>query len=559
MVNYNKYVKVNKRSIKLAIQEGVRPMTEFFDPSRENLPYFWNSMSPGENFGNWHDKNWSFSHVPGRWLNAIFNAKDVLNVDVDNKVIENLKKWTYRSIEEANIRFPAHINLKTMKTEKITDLHNLREVMHGLYALAAFNKEEKAKNLAKDIILAVNKYFDYDKCTLKEKFYNESTGAIAESRVRDPKDKDKFPFPTTFGRYIGPLVKLYDATGLQDALHQALLLKESCFKNILNSQGDYNPTIFGKHTHSTTSMISSLAQLGDVTNDLNTLTRVKNFMENGLKEIALDFGWCVESYYRRTLLGEINNTSDIMETCLVLGKHGFEGYYARAERILRGHFLPSQLLDTEFIPEQDNPEEKRGLASRSKGSFGFPCPYGHEDFPGSEIAFNWDIVGGGVGGLCEAYRHINTKHNDLISINLLFDYDNKEISFKSPYGRKGLCKIKLKSNNLVRVRIPTNCKVDIEKVEGCTPFIIGEWVYLKKIKSEIEVLLPFNLQTYYMEYLFRDKLIIFEWKGEEVLRATSSGKRLCYFKELDSANELIGEADSITNAIGNVAQISGTS
>ena len=94
MVNYNKYVKVNKRSIKLAIQEGVRPMTEFFDPSRENLPYFWNSMSPGENFGNWHDKNWSFSHVPGRWLNAIFNAKDVLNVDVDNKVIENLKKWT---------------------------------------------------------------------------------------------------------------------------------------------------------------------------------------------------------------------------------------------------------------------------------------------------------------------------------------------------------------------------------------------------------------------------------------------------------------------------------
>ena len=91
MVNYNKYVKVNKRSIKLAIQEGVRPMTEFFDPSRENLPYFWNSMSPGDKFGNWHDKNWSFSHVPGRWLNAIFNAKDVQNVDVDNKVIENLK------------------------------------------------------------------------------------------------------------------------------------------------------------------------------------------------------------------------------------------------------------------------------------------------------------------------------------------------------------------------------------------------------------------------------------------------------------------------------------
>lgn len=56
-------------------------------------------------------------------------------------------------------------------------------------------------------------------------------------------------------------------------------------------------------------------------------------MENGLQQIAVDFGWCIEGYARWDDVGEINNTADILETCLILGKWGYPGYYARSERI----------------------------------------------------------------------------------------------------------------------------------------------------------------------------------------------------------------------------------
>lgn len=531
MNNYDKYVKINNRCLNKAIKEGLRPMYEFFDPNRDGLPFFGNSMSNDETFGNSHDTSFSISHIPGRWLNAILNAKSVLGIEPDMKAIENLRKWTYRSLEEVNIRFPACINIDTMVVEKSTDLHNLREIMHALYSLITFQGETKAYNLAMDIISAVDQYFDYNNCVFREGAYIADTHAKIK-RWFIP--EENLPFPVTFGRYIGPLVKLYNTTGSQEALRQALLLKEACFKKILDPQGNFNPKIFGAHTHSTTSMISSLAQLGDAVNDLDILIRVKNFLENGLRMIALDFGWCIENYYRKDMVGEINNTSDIMETCLILGKHGFEGCYSRAEQILRGHFLPSQLIDTGFIPEYlDGPEEKRALASRSKGAFGFPCPFGHEDHPGSNISFNWDIVGGGVGGLCEAYRHKVTRKGDLLSINLLFDHEDKYLSFKSPYGRNCVASFTLKVPGMARIRIPNNCTIDLGKVIGCSSYINGEWLYLTETELKREVLLPFNMKQDDKEYLFRDKLLGLRWEGEEVIGATSAGKRLCFFKELN--------------------------
>lgn len=145
-------------------------------------------------------------------------------------------------------------------------------------------------------------------------------------------------------------------------MRQALRLKDACFAHVLNARGDYDVEVFGGHTHSTTAMISSLALLGEVTGDRAILKRVRRFMENGLSQIAVDFGWCIEGYQRADCVGEVNNTADILETCLVLARAGYAGYFARAERILRAHLLPSQLLDTCFVPADDDPAHGSALS-----------------------------------------------------------------------------------------------------------------------------------------------------------------------------------------------------
>lgn len=525
MSEFKKYVEINNSNIELTIKEGLRPMQHLFDSKHDNLPFFENMMAGGAFFGNSHHPTYSVSHIPGRWLNALLNAEDTLGVKIDETAIENLRRWAYISVEKAGIGLPACIDTNTFDVIGQCDLHNLREVMHAYYALVKYRKDEKALSLAMTVIETVDKYFDFDNCRFNQELYKQETGGTITAN---------YPFPLSFGRYIGPLVKLYKACGCEQALKQAIKLKDTCFKFILNENGDYDPVTFGNHTHSTTAMISSLAQLGELLGDMEILDRVKKFLENGMKHIALDFGWCLEVYDRDNFRGEVNNTSDIMEACLILGKAGFTEYFARAERILRAHFLPSQLLDTHFIPEMTDPGDEKTymIHELSKGAFGFPYPYGHEYEPGSMISFNWDIVGGAVGGLCEAYRSIVTKKDGFINVNLLFDYKDDDIEISSPYD-SGTMKVSMKKNvDCVKIRLSS--AFDVEKIytDSCEYLIDGDFLYLLKPKCGTKVEIVLQMKERDEEYHFRYRVIKMRWRGESVIAAESAGKRLCYFKEM---------------------------
>ena len=69
----------------------------------------------------------------------------------------------------------------------------------------------------------------------------------------------------------------------------------------------------------------------------------------GVLQIGLEFGLYLENDLRTDLVGEINNSCDLMEACLYLGKNGFEGYYGK---MLRSHILPAHLLDVSFLTDE---------------------------------------------------------------------------------------------------------------------------------------------------------------------------------------------------------------
>lgn len=158
---------------------------------------------------------------------------------------------------------------------------------------------------------------------------------------------DAKEFISGIARSIGPLVKYYRATGHGPALELAIVLKEKAIGQYYTEEGGYHRELFGTHGHSVTCVMSSLAQLADLTSDSVLMGRVKAFYDNGLWDMRDELGWSIE--YTGPDAdpdgGELNNTGDILETALILGRWGHTDYYHDAERILRGYFLPSQLRD----------------------------------------------------------------------------------------------------------------------------------------------------------------------------------------------------------------------
>ena len=122
-----------------------------------------------------------------------------------------------------------------------------------------------------------------------------------------------------------------------EALDLALLLARKATTEFFLEDGSYDAERFGGHTHSTTCVMSSLAQLADVTNDSALLERVRQFYDNGLWEIRDEIGWVVEVGGPQSevdcLRGETNNSGDILETALILGARGHAQYYSVSRHI----------------------------------------------------------------------------------------------------------------------------------------------------------------------------------------------------------------------------------
>lgn len=528
-------LQVNSTDLQLAIREGCRPMQSLLDPSRNYAPYFGNVMS-GNDPCQSHARHYTAGHVPGRWLNALLNAESALGIEMDEEVVAHLARWTFEATNHSS-GLARSLDPDSFEWLPEIDLHNLRETMHALYSLVCFRGDQRALEAAKRMIATVDEYFDYETGTWNEERFQAEHGAIT---VRSCGEQ----LPASFGRYIGSLVKLYRACKLPSALQQAIRLKDTLLKHVFTADGEFDSERFGGHTHSTTSTMSSLAQLAETLKDESLLERVRIFMDNGLQSIAMPTGWCIEGNAREDHYGELNNTSDIMETCLILGRMGYPAYFQRAERVLRGYFLPSQLLDVSFVPNEDRPEDdsRHRLASRSKGAFGFACPYGHEYEIGSWMSFNWDIVGGAVGGLCEAWRDkVSVMDGGLISVNMLFEHDDGNFAVRGPYAVEGEERIEITARSACSFRIRMSDWVRKDRLrvtvngEEAEFLLSGHWLYMMDMSPNSRIAVAFPLEIARAIYEFRGETFEYEWMGDAVRAMDTKGRRLCFFDPISPA------------------------
>ena len=285
--------------------------------------------------------------------------------------------------------------------------------------------------------------------------------------------------------------------------------------------------------------MSSLAQLADLTSDSALMDRVRAFYDNGLWEMRDELGWSIEITKPDADpdLGELNNTGDILETALILGRWGHTQYFHDAERIIRGYLLPSQLRDVSWVQDPPNPEGvdgKRDVANRLRGAFGFAAPYGHEPIGASKIRFNLDIVGGTVGSLCEAYREATRFDEAGHRVNLLFDHETPAIKVESPYTHGGL-RVTLKRPGPLFVRIPPWVDPGSVRVPGASGAarLTNGYLFISQPSVNRPMSFEFQLRSSEITLGHRTRRIRAVLRGDEVTAMENFGADLTFFDPLE--------------------------
>ncbi|MEZ4731521.1 MAG: hypothetical protein R3E79_30755 [Caldilineaceae bacterium] len=515
---------VNTTDLRAAIELGCQTMQNVFNADDKDIPFFGSRVRPEARLSfSWAH---SESHVPGRHLNALLNAEDALGLAIDEDAVEKHAQAARFSYSGA---LPLPLNRQELGGLLVNFLsHNVREGFHALYALTKFRHSGWARTLAEASITTINDYWDptagWDRTCLE----GEHGLKVIDSTLI-----------VGLARALGPLVKFYRATGYAPALSLALQLKEKLVEEFFTADGAYNRETFGAHTHSTTCVLSSLAQLAELTQDAGLMERVRIFYDNGLWQIRDELGWVVElsSDEADPDKGECNNTGDIVETALILGRWGYPHYYHDAERMVRCHLLPAQLRDVSFIVDPPNPngeDGKRHVAARHVGAFGFPAPYGHEPVGADYISFNMDIVGGAVASLCEVYRAVT--HFDTAGhwVNLLFDHETAAIQVESPYTHPAL-RVRVKKPAPLLVRLPPWVEPHQIELSGVTtPLqVTNSYLYLPEppVNRWVSIRFPLATQTLTLHHRTRD--IRVRLQGDAVVAMDNFGADLTFFDPIE--------------------------
>jgi hypothetical protein len=318
------------------------------------------------------------------------------------------------------------------------------------------------------------------------------------------------------------------------------MLRDKLLAETFPDDGTYDADRVGtSHVHSITCCLSSLAQLASHLDDHMLMERVRRFYDRGLWQLRDEIGWTPESTTQvDSDHGEANNTGDVLETALLLGRHGYAAAYTDAERILRCHLLPSQLRDPSFIEEPHNPDGLDGLrdmADRHLGAFGFPAPYGHESTGAgrANLSFNMDIVGGACASIAAACRHVARADGAGVHVDLWFDWENDIVRVQSPYTHDGRLTIQVKRPTQLFLRLPPWLEGYLSFSPGpASPRRVGDRLLFSELPAGGELSAQILLTVH--ELTLSPKLhrqpIQARLRGDEIVAMESSGADLAFFE-----------------------------
>lgn len=514
------------------IRLGQSALINLLDPTERHLPY-WNAVyANGDLVSLRGHGEWERCHDVPRAIHALSMAEEVTGDRVDPQVFDDLAGHLHDLFREDD-NLPGAPADDT--GERRVHLHNIREVTHALTALMK-RGDARAGTQARAMVRVLLCAMDRD-------------GRIDMERLPATcRESGAYTWqPHQEGRAVDALVRYYRLSHDAAAVELSDLMVKYALNHCFTASGTLTEDA-GTHGHSITALIAGMADFALLTSDAALLERVKTIYDIGLPRFNSSFGWsmeCLSKYefaphdpsdelHGSIYYGESNNTGDLLRAALLLGRGGFAQYFGIAERILRSHLLPSQLLDVAGM--SDDPEAKddrrRSLATRVRGSFAFPTP--NELLLSADGALAvYDITSGAVDGLCAAWHAACAEDSLGLKVNLLFDRDHEGLRIGSALPREGRIAMTRTAARNVWVRIPEWASKDQVTLQvdgvGRPPSFLTSFLIVPAEAQTQTIDIGFPVRQMRNVESIAYKRFTIDWRGDQIVAMSPGGRFLPMF------------------------------
>ncbi len=537
------------------IRLGENALLGGLNPSQRHLPYYNCGFNKGDVTRFCHCLPSDLHHNVARAILALCKAAEVTGNPIRQVVLDDLTETLFTLFDEADA-FPGPPSSGEQK--RFIILHDLREVTCALSELIQ-RGEKRAVYWARRMVRRLRKSLDH-------------TGRIHLESL--PKNILQYTSqPQQEGRATGALVSYYRLTGDEVALETALLITNHALEHCFTPHGALTEKA-GQHGHSINGLVTKILDLALLINDSRLLQRAKLVYDVGLSSFNTSFGWSRERVDEFNQKGEGNSAGDYLRGALLLGQAGFPEYFGKAERILRSHLLPSQVIKVGGFSDNPNAgqDHSRKVASRMRGGFGFRTPndiivedyinpwmgYKTVQLDGAEklvrntknamliqgadllsgedcdrVITIYDVTAAAVEALCAAWHAIVTEDDAGIRINLLFSHQRKGLTIKSSLPHEGTIEIDNTSGRNLLVRIPhwaSPSDISLSSRDVSYPLrVIGSSMLIpadeehKRIKINFPMLHQRTVESIsFIEYTI-------DWVGDQIVAMSPPGKHLSMF------------------------------
>ncbi len=412
---------------------------------------------------------WSdLTHNVGRALDGLLKGQSATGKQPPESVINQLRSILFATIDNEP-GFPAAFDRDQKQLTLMS--HDLREAAQALLELAIRRQDQEALDRLGKLMETLLRITDEEGA-----YRPDVVDSIPLLRVRKPlgslaafTDEGDLiyeppnagfyhPQATTVdrGRLVMALTQVYRHTGDPRALELAKRFVRRVRTHSFSEDGQLLQDA-GSHTHSITGTVHGLAHYGFLARDLETLTHARRILDRGLAPTRSGFGWSVENAWRERLVGrgEINNTGDMVQAAIHLGRAGHPEYFEMAERMVRSHVLPSQWLEgQEFHRPEDAPENAlKEFPVHADGGWG--CPgVSDRHVPGAGSAI-LDITQGGIQCLWAVMRHSVSQDQWGVRVNMAFSAESESARVESRIPLEGRVTITLNRNGSLWYRKPS--------------------------------------------------------------------------------------------------------
>lgn len=417
-------------------------------------------------------------HTTGRFLDALARCNAIADMPRDDEADGALARLIYRCFGAEDL--PAN-DTETERGEAW--MHHGREVLLALVGLHRWKRDPAALPRAARFVRELDRL-------------SRETGALPGCRFDGTAwtaHSNQESVASTMGRMISSLL-LYarvsdDGLGLELAGRFARSVREQCF----TEAGELTDAA-GEHMHSIEGTVTGLIAYGLAAGDPDYVALGKRLYDVGLRPYRMSTGWAQET--RRpggTPSGEANNTTDLIQIACLLAEAGHVRYYQDAERMIRNGLLRSQVRDTSWIPTCDSPPADTGdmtfrdIAARIRGAFCFARP-------NAFLAYNADLVGGGLQGLCEAWNRAITTKNGRTRVNLYFSRKSDAIDLVSHLPRQGVLELIAHRDVDLAVRVPIWAEEATAAIDGdaAPSAVAGGYLQVGAVRAGSNVLIRFQ-------------------------------------------------------------------